>query len=194
MKVCPFCAEEIQDAAVVCRHCGRDVKTGAAASSAAPVVVKSQEGCFLQTMNAGCALIGILLLLVLGVCIFGSSTKLPVPPSVPAPATPTPSASGRPTSSRSSGNAAHDRLMALSESARRDMLAMIARSAGERCAVTRAFFQGQEPRSKAAMWNVQCREGSSYVIQVNADATGSTKVLNCSVLKVAGGVDCFTRF
>lgn len=34
MKHCPFCAEEIQDAAIVCKHCGRDLPEDAVSHQA----------------------------------------------------------------------------------------------------------------------------------------------------------------
>lgn len=34
MKLCPYCSGEMEDAAVVCNHCGRDWKTGVGPSTA----------------------------------------------------------------------------------------------------------------------------------------------------------------
>ncbi len=55
---CPDCNKTISDTAPTCPQCGRVMK-----SPVAPLKVKG-EGCFLQTMNVGCAIVFAIIALI----------------------------------------------------------------------------------------------------------------------------------
>jgi hypothetical protein len=72
MKKCPYCAEEIQDEAIVCKHCGRDL-LAVGAPPPAPTTIRNtvkvrQADWISTTAKWGCAII---LLVITGACLIG---------------------------------------------------------------------------------------------------------------------------
>jgi hypothetical protein len=87
------------------------------------------------------------------------------------------------------GNEANDRLLAGSNS---DQALMLSAVVGEGCLGNRAFYMGIS-KERSAFWSVGCTNGSSYQLMIDPNSTGSTKILDCSVLKVVAKVNCFEK-
>ena len=69
MKKCPYCSEEIQDAAIVCKHCGRDLIP----KKEKPIIIKRKT----SPVTWGCLII-IILITIIGIATY---SRLKSPPS-----------------------------------------------------------------------------------------------------------------
>jgi len=66
---------------------------------------------------------------------------------------------------------------------------MLGKAAGDGCIGRKAFNMGLA--SGVGNWSVTCTNGKSYSVGIYPD--GSSKILDCSVLKSMAHVDCFKR-
>ena len=87
MKKCPFCAEEIQEAAKVCKHCGRDLINQDTAQKVQIVEPKKKTGC-VTWLAAGFFLL--VLLVMLRACFDTPSAPATSTPTTPPSTTTTP--------------------------------------------------------------------------------------------------------
>ena len=77
MKNCPYCAEQILALAKKCKHCGEyldmELKNKPAfqeGKSKTKVEKVKEQGCFLQTMNAGCMVVFVIIAIIIAIIAF----------------------------------------------------------------------------------------------------------------------------
>jgi len=162
-----------------CKECGNEISTKADACPKCGAKIR-RTGCL--TMGIAILIALVVLFMIVGSCQQaregGGSTSY------------TPSTSTSSTPSASTGNRANDGLLALSDSDRNNLFTRY--MSGQKCGrVTRNFYQGINKGE--AFWSVECSDGSQYGVLVKPDANGSTRIMDCGVMKMLG-VKCFERW
>jgi hypothetical protein len=93
-----------------------------------------------------------------------------------------------------SANEAHNMLSKLSDTERNSTFTKFLKQSNENCdAVIKNFFQGFD-NERAAYWNVACRNKKTFVVSIMNDKVGSTKIMDCGILKMLKAGECFKKF
>jgi hypothetical protein len=90
------------------------------------------------------------------------------------------------------GNEANDLMLSLPQDKQLSALGRFVSSAGYRCVGERVFYAGIA-QERIAYWSVGCTDGHSYQVEFAHDAGGSTKILDCQILKSVAKSDCFVK-
>jgi hypothetical protein len=94
----------------------------------------------------------------------------------------------------STANEAHSIISQMPEGKRNSTFATFMQRSGEACGtVTRTFFQGFDSKW-SAFWSVQCSNEKAFNVMIYDDSSGSTRILDCKVLKAVAKMDCFKKF
>jgi hypothetical protein len=123
-------------------------------------------------------LVALCLIVLVGLAVVGGNSGRTKPATAePAPAPNT-------------GNRANDLLATLPADLQAVALGKIV---NDGCDGHSAFYMGISPSDHGAFWSVRCRDGRSYQITIEANATGSTSSMDCAALKAIADLDCFVR-
>jgi hypothetical protein len=89
-----------------------------------------------------------------------------------------------------SANPAHDMVMGMSTQNKESIMGKLLRASGKSCSyVSKVKFIGKVD-GDVAMWAVKC-PFDSFLIKLLPDASGSTRISSCGVMKTFTGVDCW---
>ncbi len=92
-------------------------------------------------------------------------------------------------------NKAHQILFDKSNQERNEALTVLLIQSKEDCdVVVRNFFQGLEPAG-GSFWNVTCGNEKAFIILIENDARGSTRIMDCALIKslTKGRSKCFKK-